>query len=82
MRIVGMDSDTGLWRMTDEPTHILDLVSGQHLRIIAGPLTGLKGTIVARRQGGVLLIRTGSGTYVEVCEFCVTPEKREHFDSP
>jgi hypothetical protein len=75
-----METDTGIWRRNADATHILDLVAGQRLRIVTGPLRGLKGTFVARRQGGVLLIRAGSGTYVEVSEFCVKPEGTEEHE--
>jgi hypothetical protein len=52
---------------------VLELFTGQQVRIVAGPMRGLKATFVQRRQGGVLLLRAGSGMYVEVSEFCVQP---------
>ena len=72
-----MESDTGSWPTPDASTCVLDLVSGQHLRIVTGALSGLKGVVVARRQSGVLLIQVGSGMYLEVSEFCVKPEGAE-----
>ena len=69
-----MESDTGSWRRAGDATYILDLVSGQHLQIVNGPLCGLEGTFVARRPSGVLLIRMGNGTYAEVSEVCVKPK--------
>jgi hypothetical protein len=72
-----MESDTRIGHRDDDATHILYLVTGQLLRIVGGPMRGLKGTFVDRRQGGVLLIRAGSGMYVEVSEFCVEPGGKE-----
>jgi hypothetical protein len=72
-----MSSDTKIGQRDDDPTHMLYLVVGQRLRIVSGPMRGLKVTFVDRRQGGVLLIRAGSGMYVEVSEFCVEPVGEE-----
>jgi hypothetical protein len=69
-----MESDTRIGPRDDDATHVLYLVTGQRLRIVTGPMRGLKGRFVERRPGGVLLIGAGGGMYVEVSEFCVTPE--------
>ena len=73
-----MTSGTKIGRRHDDATHVLFLVTGQRLRIAAGPMKGLIGMFVERQPGGVLLIRVGCGMYVEVSEFCVTvPGERQ-----
>jgi hypothetical protein len=74
MQAIRMRSDTRIGRRHDDPTHLLYLVTGQQVRVVAGPMRGLRGTFVDRRQGGVLLLRAGSGMYLEVSEFSVQLE--------
>jgi hypothetical protein len=77
MGAIRVESDTRIGHRDDDPTHLLYLVTGQQMRIVAGPMRGLKGTFVDRRPGGVVLLRAGSGMYLEVSEFCVKPEGEE-----
>ena len=71
-----MESDTRIGSRGNEPTQIRALVTGQRLRIVSGPMRGLKVTFVDRRPGGVLLLRAGGGMYLEISELCVEPEGR------
>ncbi len=72
-----MTSDTRIGRSDDDPTHLLHLVTGQQVRVVAGPMRGLRGAFVDRRQGGVLLLRVGRGMYLEISEFSVQLEGNE-----
>jgi hypothetical protein len=67
-----MDSDTTIGHQHEDATHALFLVSGQPLRVAAGPMKGLTGVFVDRQPGGALRIRVGCGMYVEVSELCVS----------
>lgn len=65
-RIGNRESQTGLFR----------LVPRQPLRVVTGPLAGVRGTFAERRAGGLVLVQVGSGMYVEVPEICLQPEEK------
>ena len=77
MRAIRVESDTRIGRRDRDPTHVLYLVTGQRVQVVAGPMRGLRGTFVDRRQSGVLLLRAGSGLYLEVSEFSVQLEGKK-----
>lgn len=69
------DSDTKIGSRESQ-TGLFRLVPRQALRVVTGPLAGVRGTFSERRAGGLVLLQVGSGMYVEVLEICLQPEEK------
>jgi hypothetical protein len=53
----------------ESDTLALGVACGLRVRVCAGQLNGLEGTIVNRRPNGNVLVRSQHGVYVEVPRF-------------
>jgi hypothetical protein len=60
----------------DNSVALLSLVPGDGVRIVAGPMRGLKGEFIGRRSATRILVRAGGGMYIEIADFSVEPAVR------
>ena len=63
-------SDTRLSK-SESDTTCLRFAQGECVRIAVGSMEGLKGTVVAERTGGKILLQLQEGVYVEIHQYCV-----------
>lgn len=54
---------------TESDTVSLGITRGLRVRVCAGELEGLEGTVVERRPGGKILIRVQHAIYIEIARF-------------
>ena len=68
-----MSSSETRFHGSDSDTHVQMLPPGQAVRVAAGPLMGLTGTVVERRGGGRILVRIQTGVFVVILHFLLEP---------
>jgi hypothetical protein len=57
--------------LDDSDTIALEVGVGEDVECVLGQLKGVRGKLVARREGGRVLVRLAPGMYLEVPRFCV-----------
>jgi hypothetical protein len=57
-------------------TITLDVKVGDDVECVLGQLKGVRGTLVASRSGGRVLVRLAKGMYLELPRFCVQRRPR------
>jgi len=65
------DTDLDLGKAGSSDTACLRFDCGERVRIADGSLRGLKGTVVADRTGGRILLQLEEGTFVEIHHYCL-----------
>ena len=63
-------SETKIHRAESDTT-CLRIRLGQEVRVAAGPLEGLEGTVIGQRTAGRILIEVTVGVHMEIHQFCL-----------